>query len=180
MINGIQRTLIKNGKLHKEGETNVRASRQACPVCEERINAGEGYKIINDGTFFYVHDTCKSHYNKNKASDKEYKHGLWFILKIQVVAPKVPHYSFKDTAYTVKHNGIRWDLAISTQTRNNIKSLQLFDGLTMNCNIQVVDSKTGQQSNHECKVTSYLELSNLLAELSYNDLNTFIGTWDER
>ena len=68
MENGIL-ILTKGGKEYKEGSENTRKITKGlcCPVCNQEIKKGDGYKMLNSSTFFHTHKECKHQFTASES-----------------------------------------------------------------------------------------------------------------
>lgn len=129
--------VMKNGKMHFEGETNTRQC--TCKACGEKIKAGKGYKLINHGSYDFVHNTkeCIDSYYEQMASDteKKYLHGLTF--EIEVVTQKHIANSLRKYGFMVLNKGFFTYIKKLASSRNALKEFKVLDGAKYKARVTV-------------------------------------------
>jgi len=159
---------LQNGKTHIEGEKNTRACK--CASCGGRIPRLEGYKVIEHGSYSFLHVDCKKDYFViNVDHDKTYNHGLTFEVKI-VTQKREKFLSLLNYGFTVIQKGFFTLISVKTTSRNSLKELRSIDGFSYKAVVKITNSE-GYYITFTKNYKRYQQLSVDIVKASYKAFN---------
>jgi len=136
------------------GDTNERKCN--CQYCNEKINKGDGFALVNSGTYKFTHINCLDNYLTTKQnSETTTKHGFVWRLVLSTYS--------NINAIDLKMNGwkltSRRTLAIDTVNRNKFNNL---DFSIKKAYVKIINTNQGTEKVLTVKNSTFNELRDMI------------------
>ena len=154
-VNKMRKETIANNKIQTEGQVNTRLSH--CKHCKQEILKGNGFGLIYNGTFGYVHnDKCLSEYSL-QTDTSTYKHGIEWTITVHARI---------ETIQSLKLNGFVVTNNVATITINTLNKLKALDNIgTLSLKVNVL-CEGGYMDDIQWPNVKYSTMRNKLIKFS--------------